>query len=326
MDDFLVAPKGELHVHFNGAVPPDVIHRIIVENNSTERLIEINYSRNKLLVNKQSSGLIEYLKPWEFLRLIPVNKYQLNLMIEAFFMVMSNSNIKFVEIRHTVIHLARNCDISYSEALDWLLEGISVYSIKYNIIAGLIITIGRDKQASDNVKSAITNIPLSNFRDLIVGIDLAGDEDFELDNNIYGLFKKCKYDLGLGITIHAGETGNVNNIKQAITNFEADRIGHGTCAKNDPSVLEMLSKNNVCVEVCPLSNIMTGANTIAKGHSLKEFLNFEVPFVVCSDNPGIQETSLTHDYIHCSREVSISDFSKKMYENQKKYTFIKGIL
>ncbi|AJR01976.1 adenosine deaminase [Hafnia paralvei] len=326
MDDFSIVPKGELHVHFNGALPPKVVDRLILESNSAERLIEINYNRSKLLVNKTSSGLNEYLKPWDFLRLIPINKDQLNIMIEAFFIAMSDSNIRFVEVRHTVVHLAKNCEVTYLEALDWLLEGLLTYGTKYNITAGLIITIGRSDQTRDHIKAAIANIPRSNFQNLIVGIDLAGNEDYELDNNIYGLFKICKHDLGLGITIHAGETGNVNNIKEAITHFEADRIGHGTCAKNDQHVLEMLSKHKVCVEVCPLSNIMTGATNLAKGHSLKEFLNYEVPFVICSDNPGIQETCLTDDYIYCSKEVLIPHFSKKMYEYQKKYTFIKGIL
>lgn len=326
MDDFSVAPKGELHVHFNGALSPDVVDRIIVESNSTERLREINYNRSKLFVNKTSPNLAEYLKPWEFLRLIPINKEQLNILVEAFFIAMLDSNIKFVEVRHTVVHLARNCDVTYLEALDWLLEGLLTYGEKYNIKAGLIITIGRGEQAVNHIKSAITNIPLSNLRNLIVGIDLAGDEDCELDNDIYCLFKKCKHEFGLGITIHAGETGNIKNIKEAVTLFDADRIGHGTCAKNDFKVLEILSKNKVCVEVCPLSNMMTGATRLAKGHSLKEFLNFEVPFVICSDNPGIQETSLNEDYIYCSKEVDISDLSRQMYEYQKQFTFIKGIL
>ncbi|ELY4527487.1 adenosine deaminase [Cronobacter sakazakii] len=326
MDDFSKVPKGELHVHFNGALPPDVVDRIILENNSTERLTDINYDRSKLLVNKTSSGLVEYLKPWDFLRLIPINKNQLHIMIEAFFIAMSESNIKFVEVRHTVIHLAKNCGVTYLEALDWLLEGLFIYGAKYRITAGLIITIGRSEQSCTHIKCAITNIPHSNFRNLIVGIDLAGDENCELDKNIYALFKKCKYDLGLGITIHAGETGNVNNIREAITHFHADRIGHGTCAKNDKYILEMLSKHSICVEVCPLSNVMTGATTLANGHSLKEFYNFEVPFVVCSDNPGIQETSLTDDYIYCNKEVKIPEFPKKMYEYQKQFTFIKGIL
>ncbi len=73
----------------------------------------------------------------------------------------------------------------------------------------------------------------------------------------------------------------------------------------------MLSKNQVCVEVCPLSNVMTGATHIAKGHSLQEFLNFEVPFVVCSDNPGIQETSLIDDYDYCNKEIIIPNFPKR---------------
>ncbi|MDU7391133.1 adenosine deaminase [Atlantibacter hermannii] len=326
MDDFSVAPKGELHVHFNGALPPRVVDRIIVESNSAERLAEINYNCSKLLVNKTSPNLVEYLKPWEFLRLIPINKEQLYILIEAFFIAMSDTNIKFVEVRHTVVHLAKNCDITYLEALDWLLEGLLIYGGKYNIKVGLIITIGRGEQAIDHIKSAITNIPLSNLRNLIIGIDLAGDEDYKLENDIYYLFKKCKYDFGLGITIHAGETGNINNIKEAVTLFDADRIGHGTCAKNDFKVLEMLSKNKVCVEVCPLSNMMTGATRLANGHSLKEFLKFEVPFVICSDNPGIQETSLNEDYIYCNKEVDMPDFLRQMYEYQKQFTFIKGIL
>lgn len=78
------------------------------------------------------------------------------------------------------------------------------------------------------------------------------------------LFREAKDRFGLGITIHAGETGRAENVRSAVELFGADRIGHGTAAGKDPELLELLSSLGICVEVCPISNRLTGCYLVGK--------------------------------------------------------------
>ncbi len=60
----------------------------------------------------------------------------------------------------------------------------------------------------------------------IVGIDLAGNEaDFPAEP-FQKLFSIAQ-EQGLQITIHAGEWGGADNVRKAIEDFGAERIGHG---------------------------------------------------------------------------------------------------
>jgi adenosine deaminase len=38
-----------------------------------------------------------------------------------------------------------------------------------------------------------------------------------------------------------------------------ERVGHGVSARDDPALVEYLLKNDISIEMCPLSNVRTGA-------------------------------------------------------------------
>jgi adenosine deaminase len=50
-----------------------------------------------------------------------------------------------------------------------------------------------------------------------------------------GIFKEAKQS-GLHVTIHAGEWGPAENVRDAIENLGAERIGHGVRVLEDESV------------------------------------------------------------------------------------------
>jgi adenosine deaminase len=318
-------PKGDLHSHFNGSIPSEVFLKLIGSNYSKEFLASIGFESHKLLVNAECVSLKEYLQPWSYLRLVPKNKNDLFILLDSYFKALKNDNVKFVEIRHTIVYLAKACNIDYNVALSWLHEGILEYGRRYNIKAGIIVTIGRGNEAINHIQFLIDFLREKTFLEYVIGVDLAGDEGICVDKDLYKKFRSCKDDFGLGITIHAGEIGMASNIREAVEKYNADRIGHGTAARNDRSILELLNKNNVCIEVCPISNIRTGASSIAGGDSIGSFLEYDVPFVFCSDNAGIQNTKLSDDYNIASAKYPDFDLINDMFDKQKKYSFLRGL-
>jgi len=104
--------------------------------------------------------------------------------------------------------------------------------------------------------------------------------------------------------------------------FHADRIGHGTAAGKDPELLDLLSAREVCIEVCPISNRLTGAVPQNEAHPLQEFRRHGVPFVICSDNPAIHQRGLAEDQAAAMAEgLSIGEI-KQQYEVAKRYSFM----
>jgi adenosine deaminase len=205
-----------------------------------------------------------------------------------------------------------------------LIESTGVAAQRSDIRRGLILTVTRGESST----VALSTL-LRAYQDLgqpteVVGLDLAGDEEIAIPTDLPLLFRRAKDKFGLGVTIHAGETGRAENVRTAIELFDADRIGHGTAAGKDPRVMELLALRDICVEVCPISNRLTGAVRPDEPHPLAEFKRHEVPFVICSDNPAIHEHGLADDHAAALAEGLCPTDLLAQYEIAKRYTFIRG--
>jgi adenosine deaminase len=117
----------------------------------------------------------------------------------------------------------------------------------------------------------------------------------------------------LGRLIHAGEIGPAADIREAIDILGVRRIGHGIAAMNDPRLMDFLTERGVVLEICPTSNIRTGAlarqlrvpTARMAQHPLPLFLRRGLPVTLSTDDPAMFETSLESEYARAS-EIGIS--------------------
>lgn len=314
--------KGELHVHLNGLVSSELVKKLL-DNNIIDMPQGFDLDKD-LNVIKPAKCLSSYLKPWDLLRLIPKSRADLTLIVFDAFENLRKSNVTFVELRNSVLYIALLNKVNVDVAMAWLLEDISRASEYYNIKAGLILTVTRGDYSLEQLRVLLSAYIKLGKPDLIIGLDLAGNEDIRVSDALAYEFVRAKIEFSLKVTIHAGETGNFENIVIAVNNFKADRIGHGTAAIKSKATLDLLREKDICVEVCPISNRLTNAVGESESHPVIEFINNEVPFVICSDNPSIHRSSITQDYIEFYRETKSSIHIKQMLKIQKKYSFIKG--
>lgn len=315
--------KGELHVHLNGLVSTDVIRGILTKDKSE---LPSGFDLGKdLNVLKPADSLAEYLKPWQVLRLIPKSKSCFALIVESAFQNLKLQNITFVEIRNSIIYLALLNNISVDEALYWVITEIEAASEKYGIKTGLILTVSRGDYAPEHLRALLGAYEKLGRPNIVIGLDLAGNEDALSPIETGSLYLHAKDKYGLKVTIHAGETGRVDSIISAVYEFGADRIGHGTAASKSVEVMDLLKERDICIEVCPISNRLTNAVNKNESHPVIDFIEHKVPFVICSDNPSIHLSNLTEDYLEFFRETRSSMHLDDMYSNQKKYSFIRGV-
>lgn len=120
----------------------------------------------------------------------------------------------------------------------------------------------------------------------VVGIDLAGGPSTEhrwtLSDYASPFQRAAK--LGLGTTVHAGEGRPPGEIRTAIEQLHAQRIGHGTTLLDDPSVLTLVIDRGVTIEACPTSNMHVGAIDSIEDHPLPHWLRAGVKVCLCTDN------------------------------------------
>src|SRR5262249_54054934 len=112
-------------------------------------------------------------------------------------------------------------------------------------------------------------------------------------------------DGGLHRVAHAGEIGGPDSIRDAITHFKAERIRHGIATTRDPSLAAFLKERSIPLEICPTSNICTGALARQIGrdsadihlHPLPDLFRAGVPLSVSTDDPAMFSTDLQREYL-----------------------------
>lgn len=120
----------------------------------------------------------------------------------------------------------------------------------------------------------------------VVGIDLAGGPlpDHHWSMADYAPAFTRARDLGLGRTIHAGEGRPPQEIRTAVDQLHALRIGHGTTLLDDPAIVDLVLDRGVTIEACVTSNWHVGAIPTVADHPLPRWLARGVNACVCTDN------------------------------------------
>jgi aminodeoxyfutalosine deaminase len=137
---------------------------------------------------------------------------------------------------------------------------------------------------------------IRDFRpDGTIGYGLGGPEAGIARSDYGALFARAR-DLGLRSLPHAGETVGPHEIWSAIDDLHAERIGHGITAASDPALMDTLAERRIALEVCPTSNVCTGAVASLEEHPFPILREAGVALTINTDDPGMFSTDLDAEY------------------------------
>jgi aminodeoxyfutalosine deaminase len=95
---------------------------------------------------------------------------------------------------------------------------------------------------------------------------------------------------------HAGENDGPQSVWDAIDLLQADRVGHGVCAWEDPVLVQELARRGIPLEICPTSNIQLKVYPSYAEHPFRWLDEAGVPVTVNSDDPPLFNANLTQEY------------------------------
>jgi aminodeoxyfutalosine deaminase len=129
----------------------------------------------------------------------------------------------------------------------------------------------------------------------VVGVGLGGLEAQYPPEPYAPVFAHAR-DLGLASVPHAGEHAGPASIRGALDELGADRIRHGIRAIEDPALVAELAEREIVLDVCPISNVRTGAVRSLEEHPLPLLVEAGVRCSVSTDDPAMFDTDLTREY------------------------------
>jgi adenosine deaminase len=202
------------------------------------------------------------------------------------------ANLDYAELRFSPYYMSMSHQLPISDVvaavIDGVKSGMKIYPVKIKLIGILSRTYG-EQQCHLELEALLA------YKDHLVAIDLAGDE-FNFPGDLFVTHFKKVSDAGLRVTIHAGEAGDSRSVWQAIKELNAERIGHGVAACNDPKLLDYMVKNNISIESCLTSNFQTGTVKKLENHPVKTFLKLGVNVLLNTDDPAIEGIELEHEF------------------------------
>jgi adenosine deaminase len=146
----------------------------------------------------------------------------------------------------------------------------------------------------------------------VVGIDIAGPRPGgeRYDYAQVAPMIETARDAGLGVTIHVGEEGasGREEIGAVIEHLRPDRIGHGILAAGDAELMAALREQEIVLEICPTSNLLTKAlpDEAAVRDTLRAFADAGVQFTIATDGPEMMRTHL-RDELELLRRIGALD-------------------
>jgi aminodeoxyfutalosine deaminase len=128
----------------------------------------------------------------------------------------------------------------------------------------------------------------------VVGVGLAGYET-PPSEPFAPAFARARAD-GLASVPHAGEHTGPASVREALDALGADRVRHGIRAVEDPGLVRELADRGIVLDVCPISNVRTGAVPSLAKHPLPALAAAGVRCSVSTDDPAMFDTDLTREY------------------------------
>ena len=156
--------------------------------------------------------------------------------------------------------------------------------------------------------------------DGVVAFGIGGDEARAPAEMFADVYRFCR-ENGLHTTCHAGETVGPESIRAALA-IGAERIGHGISAVNDPALMAELRSRDIPLEICPTSNVCTGAVPSLDVHPLRRLFDAGVPMVLDSDDPALFDTTIAGEFdIAATRFGFAEEELARLATNSFRYAF-----
>jgi adenosine deaminase len=205
----------------------------------------------------------------------------------------AKDNVRYLELRFTPVALSRAERFPLHEVMNWVVTSAREAAKKYKMKVGLIASVNRHE--SMELAEQVAWLAAAHVKDGVVGLDLAGNEAEFPSFPFIGIFKEAR-QAGLHMTIHAGEWGGAKNVREAIEDFGAERIGHGVRVLEDAYTSALARERGTVFEVCVTSNYQSGVIPAQEKHPLPRMLNAGLNVTINTDDPSVSRITLSHEY------------------------------
>lgn len=297
--DSLFGRLVDLHLHIDGSISVSAARRL-AELGGAPLDMDDTELFGRLSVGDACEDLNEYLSKFVF----PLSLLQTREQISEAVYLLQEDLVRlgyaYAELRFAP---QSHCDrgLSQEEVVLAAIEGLRRSTFEGRLV--LCCMRGEDNYAANLETIELASKYLGRE---VVAVDLAGAEALFPTSDYCQVFARAR-ELGVPITIHAGEADGPQSVRDALA-MGAARIGHGVRAVEDAQLVRELAEKRVPLEVCITSELQTGA--LPEGayvESLRELLDAGVKVTINSDNCAVSDTWAGREMVMFSEDLDLDE-------------------
>ncbi|GIH10825.1 adenosine deaminase 1 [Rhizocola hellebori] len=301
LDDIARAPKALLHDHLDGGLRPQTIIELAAEIGHALPATDAQALGEWFVAAADSGSLERYLATFSHTVAVMQTAESLRRVAAECAVDLAADGVVYAEVRYAPEqHLVGG--LTLPQVVEAVQAGFAQGSAEA-ATAGRPIRVGTLLTAMRHAARSMEIAELAiTYRDHgVVGFDIAGAEAGYPPTRHLDAFEYLQRE-NYHFTIHAGEAFGLPSIWQAIQWCGADRLGHGVRIVDDIGPDGSLGRlaayvrdKRIPLELCPSSNVQTGAATSIARHPIKLLRDLRFRVTVNTDNRLMSGTSMSRE-------------------------------
>lgn len=294
----VVVMRVELHCHLDGSLTLDFVDEML---RAQGIICERSELEEKLKVNPDCTSLTEYLEKFDLPLLCLQTREGLEKAAYELVEHVASEGVKYIEVRFAPM-LSTAKGLTCSEVIASVVRGLQDAGKKYDVFASAIVCAMRHHSLEQNMEMLGAAYKFMGHG--VCALDLAGDESVFSTELFRPLFEQAR-EWKIPFTIHSGECGSVENVREAIE-LGAKRLGHGIALQKSRELRQLCREKGIGIEMCPTSNLQTGAVDSLENYPLKQFLEEGLLVSIHTDNRTVSGTTLCVEETLVKEQLGLS--------------------
>ena len=294
-------PKTDLHVHLDGSLRLSTMLDLAEQQGVRLPADSPEGLSQAMHCGENTGSLVEYLKACEITLSVLQSEEALHRVAYELAQDAAKENVRYMEVRYAPM-LHTKSGLRLVAVVEAVLSGLREAYSDHGIESNVIVCGIRNISPESSLEMARLAVAYKNRG--VVAFDLAGaeyDHPAKHHRDAFQLIRKNN----INCTIHAGEAYGPESIAQAIHVCGAHRIGHGCRLREDGDLLHYVNDHRIALEVCPSSNVQTGAVASLATHPIRLYHDLGVRVTVNTDNRLITDTTVSRELWLCHTQLGL---------------------
>ena len=290
-------PKAELHLHLEGSMEPETVVELAARHG-------IRLTREEVAAKYESKDFQGFIEAFKWVTSFLREPTDYALVMERLAETLLKQNVVYAEVTLAVgVMQWRKQDAEANfQAVREAGERARAKGLRLRWIFDCV------RQFGPEAAKEVARLAARCQDAAVVAFGMGGDELSAPAEEFSRVYDFAASE-GLHRVVHAGEIGGPEEVRGAIEILGAERVGHGIGVVRDHRIVGLVKESGVTLEVCPTSNLRTGALARQLGrsvagveeHPLPRLVRHGVRVTLGTDDPAMFGCTLNGEYALCTK-------------------------